>query len=51
MKFTENCEYRLFQRPDEAIVRGYDKRAESDMSKKGIFISNYEPLTRAQVKK
>lgn len=50
VKFTENCEYRLFQRPDEAIVRGYDKRAESDMSKKGIFISNYEPLTRAQVK-
>ena len=49
VKFTSNCEYRLFQRPDEAIVRGYDKRAESDMSKKAVFISNYEPLTRPQV--
>ena len=50
VKFTENCEYRLFQRPDEAVVRGYDKRAESDMSQKGMFLSNYEPLDRAQVK-
>jgi len=49
VKFTENCEYRLFQRPDEAVVRGYDKRAELDMSQKGMFFSNYEPLTRAQV--
>ncbi len=49
VKFTANCEYRMFQRPDEAIVRGYDKRAEADMSKKAMFISNYEPLTRAQV--
>ena len=50
VKFTENCEYRMFQRPDEAIHRGYDKRAESDMSKKGVFFSNYEPLTREQVR-
>ena len=50
MKFTNNCEFRLFQRPDEAVVRGYDKRAESDMSQKGMFISNYEPLDRAQVR-
>lgn len=49
VKFTENCEFRLFQRPDEAVVRGYDKRAESDMSKKAVFFSNYEPLDRAQV--
>ncbi len=49
VKFTENCEHRLFQRPDEAIVRGYDKRAEADMSKKEVFFSNYEPLTREQV--
>ncbi len=49
VKFTENCEYRLFQRPDEAVVRGYDKRAESDMSQKGMFFSNYEPLDRKQV--
>lgn len=49
VKFTNNCEYRLFQRPDEAIVRGYDKRAEADMSQKGMFFSNYEPLDRRQV--
>ena len=50
VKFTENCEYRLFQRPDEAVVRGYDKRAEADMAQDGVFLSNYEPLDRAQVK-
>ena len=26
-KFVLNCEYRLFQRPDEAIHRGFDKDA------------------------
>lgn len=49
VKFTNNCEYRLFQRPDEAVVRGYDKRAEADMSQKGMLFSNYEPLDRRQV--
>lgn len=44
-KFSVNCEYRLFQRPDEAIVRGYDKTAELDFSHGGNFFSNYEPLT------
>lgn len=48
IKFIENCEYRLFQRPDDAIVRGYDKKTESDVSKPGNFLSNYEPLTKAQ---
>ncbi|MFT5495174.1 MAG: hypothetical protein ACI9TH_000565 [Kiritimatiellia bacterium] len=45
-KFTANCEYRLFQRPDEAIIRGHDKTAEADFGRKGNFFSNYEPLTR-----
>ena len=49
VKLTNNCEYRLFQRPDEAVVRGYDKRAESDMSGDDMFFSNYEPLERPQV--
>ena len=48
LKFVKNCEYRLFQRPDEAIVRGYDKTAESDFSRSGNFFSNYEPLARDQ---
>jgi phosphoenolpyruvate carboxykinase (diphosphate) len=47
VKFVRNCEYRLFQRPDDAIVRGYDKKTESDFSQGGLFFSNYEPITRA----
>ena len=47
LKFAKNCEYRLFQRPDDAIVRGYDKQAELDFSRKGTFFSNYEPIPRA----
>lgn len=43
VKIVENCEYRFFQRPDEAVVRGYDKQAESDLSSSGNFISNFEP--------
>ncbi|MDX2108620.1 MAG: hypothetical protein SFY80_00090 [Verrucomicrobiota bacterium] len=50
VKFLENCEYRLFQRPDDAIHRGYDKRTESDFSHPGNFLSNYEPITREQVR-
>lgn len=43
-KFVHNCEYRFFQRPDDAIIRGYDKQAEADLSSFGAFLSNYEPL-------
>jgi phosphoenolpyruvate carboxykinase (diphosphate) len=46
IKFTRNCEYRFFQRPDDAIVRGYDKHAELDFSGSKNFFSNYEPLSR-----
>ncbi|MBT62156.1 MAG: hypothetical protein CML13_02990 [Puniceicoccaceae bacterium] len=45
-KFVHNCEYRFFQRPDDAIIRGYDKGAEQDLSSFGSFLSNYEPLDR-----
>tara|TARA_B110000037_G_scaffold29139_1_gene34811 strand:+ start:88516 stop:91971 length:3456 start_codon:yes stop_codon:yes gene_type:complete len=48
LKFTYNCEYRLFQRPDDAIIRGYDKKAEADLSSQNSFLSNYQPLTRAE---
>ena len=44
-KFVTNCESLLFQRPDDAIVRGYDKQTERDMSGTGLFISNFQPLT------
>jgi hypothetical protein len=50
VKFIRNCEYRLFQRPDDAIHRGYDKHTESDFSKGGLFFSNYEPITRKGAK-
>ncbi|MGE5352911.1 MAG: hypothetical protein ACM3P0_12565 [Acidobacteriota bacterium] len=44
VKFTQNCEYRFFQRPDDAIIRGYDKQAEKDIASPGTFISNFQPL-------
>jgi hypothetical protein len=45
VKFVQNCEYRLFQRPDDAIHRGYDKVTEHDLIQPGNFLSNFEPLT------
>jgi hypothetical protein len=48
-KFVENCERRLFQRPDDAIHRGLDKQAEADLARDDNFISNFEPLTAEQV--
>jgi hypothetical protein len=45
LKFVKNCELRLFQRPDDAIHRGYDKLAEKDFSRTDNFFSNYEPLS------
>lgn len=47
VKFSLNCEQRLFQRPDDAIHRGYDKQAESDFVQPDSFFSNYQPLTPA----
>ena len=45
VKLVQNCEMRLFQRPDDAIHRGFDKDAEADLAAPGNFISNFEPLT------
>lgn len=49
-KITQNCEQKFFQRPDEAIHRGYDKEAERDLSLNGNFTSNYEPLSSKDAK-
>lgn len=46
VKLVANCESYLFQRPDEAIIRGYDKEAEADIVSNNTFLTNYEPLTR-----
>lgn len=45
VKITKNCENYLFQRPDDAVIRGYDKEAEEDIVKGNTFLTNYEPLT------
>jgi hypothetical protein len=50
LKFVENCEMRLFQRPDDAIHRGYDKLTERELAQPGNFISNFEPLTQADAR-
>ncbi len=50
LKFVTNCERRLFQRPDDAIHRGYDHQTESDFTRPDNFFSNYEPLTRADAR-
>jgi len=46
VKVLMNCEAHLFQRPDEAIVRGYDKGAELDIISDGRFLTNYQMLTK-----
>ncbi len=46
VKLVQNCETRLFQRPDEAVHRGYDRQAEADIAGRGVFLSNFQPLTR-----
>ena len=45
VKLLTNCEALLFQRPDDAVHRGFDKDAEADLAPPGNFISNFEPLT------
>ncbi len=44
VKLAINCEYRLFQRPDDAIIPGYDRQTEADFTRPGNFLSNYQPL-------
>lgn len=44
VKLVRNCEYRLFQRPDDAIHRGFDRQTERDMARRDNFLANYEPL-------
>ncbi|MDO5987331.1 hypothetical protein Q4Q39_07975 [Flavivirga amylovorans] len=46
VKVLVNCEAHLFQRPDEAVVRGYDKNAELDIVSDGRFLTNYELLKK-----
>src|SRR5690606_38665265 len=49
LKIAANCEYRLFQRPDEAVHPGYDKQTEQDMADPGLFVSNFQPLSAPEM--
>lgn len=49
VKILQNCESRLFQRPDDCVIKGYDKQGEADLSSPNTFLSNFEPLKREQV--
>lgn len=49
LKFSTNCEYRFFQRPDDAVHRGYDAEAEKDLSSENLFVTNFQPLTKTDV--
>jgi len=49
VKLVKNCEYRLFQRPDDAIIPGFDTQTEKDMSEPGNFIANFEPLDQKKL--
>ncbi|MCE5182829.1 MAG: hypothetical protein LLG15_13650 [Betaproteobacteria bacterium] len=44
VKLVRNCEYRLFQRPDDAVHRGFDRQTEADMALSDNFLANFEPL-------
>lgn len=48
VKIVANCEHLLFQRPDDAVIPGYDKQTESDMSGANVFLSNWEPLGKPE---
>ncbi len=45
LKLAQNCEFRLFQRPDDAVNPGLDRQTEEDMAAPGLFCSNFQPLT------
>ena len=51
VKLVENCEQLLFQRPDDAVHRGFDRDAERDLALPGTFLSNFEPLTIEQARR
>jgi phosphoenolpyruvate carboxykinase (diphosphate) len=50
-KLVANCEAYLFQRPDDAIHRGFDLQAEEDIATPGTFLSNFQPLTVDEARK
>ena len=50
LKLAQNCEFRLFQRPDDAIHPGFDRQTEEDMAGQGLFCSNFRALSPGEGK-
>lgn len=50
VKIAENCEFRFFQRPDDAIIRGFDHEAEADLASDNLFVCNFEALPAEKAK-
>ena len=50
IKISQNCEWRLFQRPDDAILPGFDKQTEDDFAGDQIFVSNFKPIYDEEMK-
>ena len=51
LKLICNCEFRLFQRPDDCIYSGEDTQTEKDLSQPGNFIANFEPMVSTDINK
>jgi hypothetical protein len=50
LKLAKNCEWRLFQRPDDAIFPGQDRQAEQDIASRDVFVVNFQPLRPPDVR-
>ena len=50
LKISQNCEWRLFQRPDDAIFPGFDKQTEVDLGGDHVFVSNFKPVYEEEMK-
>jgi len=49
LKISQNCEWRLFQRPDDAIYPGFDKQTEYDMGCQGLLAANFKPIEPEEI--
>eukprot|EP00804_Cyclotella_cryptica_P002068 CCRYP_017838-RA/>CCRYP_017838-RA protein AED:0.04 eAED:0.03 QI:178/0.83/0.85/1/1/1/7/134/1185 len=50
LKISQNCEWRLFQRPDDAIYPGFDKQTEEDLAGNHVFVSNFKPIDEGEMR-
>jgi uncharacterized protein len=49
IKLVPQLRIPLFQRPDDAIIPGFDKQTEARLAQAGNFMANYEPLSRRRL--